>query len=529
MKTAIDNYELGKQKEVSADIFQYSFNADHRRFKCPECGEPVSLVIKTNSKYFRHHNKVETSKECDRRVDGDSNLNIYERLGLPLYLRKNNNGVFYFAASFRSVPEEILLQCEKKNAFIYLHEINSSRYIKYNIDGLRFNSSAVTFIPINRLPRYSSRLYIKYSDNYTKSYLKKYWPEYINCLIPMYGSLFSVEENEGKIIRPGDNISTYTEYYWVKTSDRLPNYSGIQMNKVGQFELDNINYFVYKGSFDVKTENKRDYRNLSNYLEDNLKVSLLEKKSTVIPLWPPCIKNDMGYEMLKKSTIYNRVISTNEEPIIHIYTNDFINADSRKVSSVGKVKLVSLFNMNEILINVDKKLSSTGLLFKINRIPNIIGNNPLIETETEKNICDINMQNNVKKINLKSLSCLNIIKLSKDGSLNERVQLDNNIDISDIRYGDKYFILSNKYNIATIIINEKEIVSERVDEACLMKLVKTSSNTHLVIMTLKMRKLILKILDKTSSLEVKHILRKYLQTNVIPLRIYNYLGGKYNE
>lgn len=233
--------------------------------------------------------------------------------------------------------------------------------------------------------------------------------------------------------------------------------------------------------------------------------------------------------MLKKSTIYNRVISTNEEPIIHIYTNDFINADSRKVSSVGKVKLVSLFNMNEILINVDKKLSSTGLLFKINRIPNIIGNNPLIETETEKNICDINMQNDVKKINLKSLSCLNIIKLCKDGILNERVQLDNNIDISDIRYGDKYFFLSNKYNIATIIINEKEIVSERVDEACLMKLVKTSSNTHLVIMTLKMRKLILKILDKTSSLEVKHILRKYLQTNVIPLKIYNYLGGKYNE
>lgn len=31
----------------------------------------------------------EFSKDCDLRVDGKSNLTIYERLGVPLYLTKS--------------------------------------------------------------------------------------------------------------------------------------------------------------------------------------------------------------------------------------------------------------------------------------------------------------------------------------------------------------------------------------------------------------------------------------------------------
>lgn len=531
MKTAIDNYELGKQKEVNADSFPYSFHADSRRFKCPECGEPVFLrnYTKTNSKIFYHRKKDETTKECDLRVDGKSNLSIYDRLGLPLYLRKNSLGKYYFAVSFRRVPENVLLQCEKRKAFIKLHESNSSMCLsEFNVDRLNFRSDSTTLLPIKCLPRYSSRLYISYSDNYVKSYLEKYWSEYINVLIPSYGALFSVEDNEGKIIRPGDNISTYTDYYWVKTSDRLPNYNGLNMNKKGQFRLSNVDYFVYKGSFDLKTENRRDYINLSNYLEDNLKVTLLEKKSTVIPLWPPCIKNDMGYETVKKTTVYCKVVSSNDDPVIHTYSNDFKNVNSRKMNSVDKI--TTFFpTENGILINVDKKLTSTGLFLRFNEFCQMNSNNPLVDIETGEIISGVIQIDNIKEKEFKSISPLNIIQLTKHGLMSETKLLDNNILISNIKYGDKYFLLSNKYCIASIFIKDNEKSKIKIDELNLIKQLKMSDETHLITMTLETRKLILNILKEISNNETKYLLNKYLRENIIPLKFYGYLGGKNNE
>lgn len=531
MKTAIDNYELGKQKEVNADSFPYSFHANNRRFKCPECGEVVFLrnYKKTNSKIFYHRRKDETTKECDLRVDGKSNLSIYDRLGLPLYLRKNSLGEFYFAVSFRSVPENVLLQCEKRKAFIKLYESNSSTCLSvFNVDRLNFRSNSTTLLPIKCLPRYNSRIYISYSDNYVKSYLEKYWPEYINSLIPSYGALFSAEDNEGKIIRPGDNISTYTDYYWVKTSDRLPNYNGLNVNKIAQFRLNNVDYFVYKGSFDLKTENRRDYINLSNYLEDNLKVTLLEKKSTVIPLWPPCIKNDMGYEIVKKSTVYCKVVSTNDNPIIHTYSNDFKNASSRKMNSTDKI--ITFFpTKNGILINVDKKMTSTGLFFRFNEFCQTNFNNLLVDIETGESISSVVQVDNIKKKEFKSISPLNIIRLTKNGLMSEIKMLDNNIVISNIKYGDRYFLLSNKYCIASIFIKDNEKSKIKIDELNLIKQLKMSNGIHLITMTLEIRKLILDILKEISNNETKNLLNKYLRENSIPLKFYRYLGGKYNE
>ena len=96
MKYAIDrfvNNREGQEMEVSAaDIYEQChggkpLRAD-TRFYCPECHERVFWHCRGGRlpDFFSHHAKTESSPECDKRVDGRSDLYIYERTGLPLYL-----------------------------------------------------------------------------------------------------------------------------------------------------------------------------------------------------------------------------------------------------------------------------------------------------------------------------------------------------------------------------------------------------------------------------------------------------------
>lgn len=46
MKTALDFYERGKQKEANADEYDRSRYYSKDKFICPECGEAVHLTKK---------------------------------------------------------------------------------------------------------------------------------------------------------------------------------------------------------------------------------------------------------------------------------------------------------------------------------------------------------------------------------------------------------------------------------------------------------------------------------------------------
>lgn len=91
MKTAIDFYDRGKMKESNADEYSSGGYYFKGRFICPECGEPVHISKSRYSNFFSHFQKTEFSAECDRRVDGVTNSSIYERMGVPIYLRDNGS------------------------------------------------------------------------------------------------------------------------------------------------------------------------------------------------------------------------------------------------------------------------------------------------------------------------------------------------------------------------------------------------------------------------------------------------------
>ena len=89
MDKAKENYRIGEVRIVSADQIKKEFGRnvsyDEKRFFCTNCGEYVSYVNRDKGKtFFRHVKKTEESIECDLRIDSQSQLTVYQKVGMPI-------------------------------------------------------------------------------------------------------------------------------------------------------------------------------------------------------------------------------------------------------------------------------------------------------------------------------------------------------------------------------------------------------------------------------------------------------------
>lgn len=134
MKNAIDFYERGKQKEANADEFNRNFRYVHGRFICPECGEAVHLTGYKDSNHFSHYKKTDISVEYGRRVDGEPIDSIYERIGLPIYLRKSVDSTFSLYMGFRAIPQR-LIDLAMQNSTIYNLRLTKGRITQHQNNG----------------------------------------------------------------------------------------------------------------------------------------------------------------------------------------------------------------------------------------------------------------------------------------------------------------------------------------------------------------------------------------------------------
>lgn len=108
MQSAIDRYKLGTEAEVCAsDFYGHYIPRRDSRFYCPECGEPVFWRIRGGSQpdKFCHYTKTSSSPECDKRVDGHSGLNLYQRVGLSVYLQCTGEGKYQLGIMFPALSE----------------------------------------------------------------------------------------------------------------------------------------------------------------------------------------------------------------------------------------------------------------------------------------------------------------------------------------------------------------------------------------------------------------------------------------
>lgn len=112
MRYAIDRISVGIETEVEADDFndQYYIPGRRTRFYCPECGEIVFFRAKggNHPNQFYHQEKNESTPECDKRVDGRSELSLNQRGGLPLYLTGILSGTFQLSIGFPALGTEML-------------------------------------------------------------------------------------------------------------------------------------------------------------------------------------------------------------------------------------------------------------------------------------------------------------------------------------------------------------------------------------------------------------------------------------
>lgn len=144
MKTALDCYGRGKQKECNADEYIVGSVYSRDRFICPECGESVHLRRSKYSNYFAHYKRQNTSAECDRRVDGVPTDSIYERIGLPIYLRNGAvKGTFELSLGFKALPRSLMEDAEKSKLQVSIDGESS-----YLVNRERFSEESTVLIPI---------------------------------------------------------------------------------------------------------------------------------------------------------------------------------------------------------------------------------------------------------------------------------------------------------------------------------------------------------------------------------------------
>lgn len=501
MKTALDYYVRGKQKESNADDYNSNSSYVKGRFICPECGEPVHIRPSKYANFFVHYSRTNENDECDRRVDGNSSESIYERMGLPLYIKKDNQNHFFLYMLFRAIPEELLKKAEKNKAFIAVDGK------KYFINSERFSTENSVLLPIDYIPLSNQNYHLKVAPNSISPAIEKYWSTYADSFT-YDGGLFTVTESGGRRIRHGDNIATDTEYYWVRRQIDLPSfYSGICMNRIGELILKDRTWSVYKGYFSSSISDS-EYRLLTDYLRENLRVHLIEKVSEVIPLWPPMIKDEDGYKYKPiDKRVFGRIISGNDNPKTYLYRN--ISSDPEEISVNDGV--VEFYTRNsEIVINVDRKYISGGTTFSIEkRKAQTIIEEPKVEFD-----------DNILYVN--GLDSKEVIVIRKDGQI-LRCKNETELVLKDLNNGDVVLLVGHYHLFNLYFVELEKDEDNRINETELKKAFSKFSNAKAVKLPHELRKRLnlLIIEDK----ELKSIIEEVLQSGEISYPLLRTLWG----
>ena len=244
MKYAIDRYSIGTEVEVNADDFndQYYIPNHKQRFFCPECNEIVFFRAKGGKKpnQFFHQKRTDRTPECDRRVDGRSNLSISQRVGLPIFITQISSGNFQLSIGFPALGIKILENAAKLKCILNISSQDKHRTIK--IDQTNFLSDNTTLIPVDFIPLHGMNYSISISSGTQIFDLQRKWSDYADGF-ELNGAIFSYSETGGKKIRRGDSISTNRYYYAVIKNDFLFHPQIIQ-TEIGKLVINNASYKV---------------------------------------------------------------------------------------------------------------------------------------------------------------------------------------------------------------------------------------------------------------------------------------------
>lgn len=521
MKTAIDNYEIGKQKEVDADNFPYVVYGTNR-FICPECKEAVSMVDGKNHRFFKHGNKSNAFiKECVRRAKSNLTISIADKLGASFYIRKEVNK-HILTIGFKAIPETLIVKCERQGAYIRIYGI--SRIIqKFNINNINFSSNNTTYIPVDTVTS-KNKIRIEYSSKEIEKLLKPYWSDHIDTTIGGdYGALFNAGDNGGKMIRPGDCITTYKSYIWLRPTGFL-NYTGINFRNAGLFFFQNRSYTVYEGSFDVSVSNVIEFKNLADYLKRYLKVFLLEGETSITPIWPPNIRYDDGYRTNKITDMYYVVNTNNEAPTIFTYYGINPTPVSMKADKINNAYMgMARVDGNGKMINVERNVVSNGSYVMKISIGNMVKHSYLNERIKDNDY----RFSSLKDIKLTFNSKIDCYLMDKKYNIIKRNFDDGNVFFEKDEKFDYLWLSCKNIIVAKLQRTHKKIKTEEyICDDDLMRVIMHSKHSSTIKINANLIKQVNYVIDNYK--QCKNYFKIYKLNNNIPIPVAMAIRGNTN-
>ena len=367
MRFAIDRYAVGTEKEVSASEFdgQSYIPARKERFYCPECGEIVYIRNgQYNVSHFYHQEKTSRTPECDKRVDGRSELTISQRVGLPLFITQIGAENFQLSIGFPALGSITLDNAARSNCTVKISTYQQFRTVKVNQSN--FLSDNTTLIPVNFIPLYGKNYSISIEGKTPLYDLQRKWSDYADGF-ESNGAIFSYSETGGKKVRRGDSISINRFYYAVVKSDFLY-HSNISQTTIGKVILNKKVFKIIRFQIDVSVDSKRDFTLISSYMKSNFGVWLLECPPELIPVWPPVVKQDNMIPVKNDSNVVCLVSSGNDEPHVYSYSGKAVYRKEVKTISKGIHTVELSLGLSPTVLSVDRKYIGREVTFIANTL-----------------------------------------------------------------------------------------------------------------------------------------------------------------
>lgn len=399
MQTAIDRLSVGKEKEIN--IMDFDGYRATNRFVCPECGEYVFPAVgKKNS--FKHPKGK--GLDCERRVDGQSNLTYYVRVGLSLYLKRNGTEIslkMAFPPLNKSIYDSIIsksitIKIMEDTKFSSLANVNI-----YELNSCNFQSEETSLLNITFVP-YAERNYrICISEKAIQNILFKGWSDYADGFTT-YGALFSYSESGGHKIRKNDTIEPHSQYYWVVPVGKYSVLNGLMTEFITDFYVGKNKFELYIITIEHKSD--EEFKNLDAFFWNRLRLKLLYVKPQIIPIWPPVINtpqfNVPVHINPKNSSVFCAVKSDEQAPKIYKYVDShYSEVQVHEENNQRWTILVSTSNIQAF--SIDRKYLANAIVFssyypKFNgkeKFVNVLFNGEEIDANT---VLSIQSNNNIE-------------------------------------------------------------------------------------------------------------------------------------
>lgn len=496
-----------------------SVKAIEEVFQCPECGEYVTFVRRDKYKSFFRHKKEEEEK-CNFRIKNEVKISLEERIGLRIYLKKEN-GKFQIYIGFRMIEEELMKKLEREKAVLCVQDGNNS-YVQYDISRERFYVNQKTKLKVNSIQNIY-KLEVR-NTAYSKE-LKEIWGEKVSGFKDV--NFFKIKNEIGEKLVENDDILIDKEYYMVATK-KIVISEDIHTECIGCLEEDRVikyrEYRVYK--IKISPKNRESYETIAKIFRKRFKLKLVENSDDIDNIWPPTIEIDEEEMFLPNLKGFCFKINSNyDEVLLSEFTDNKIKHERIKTNSIIYKEL-----HKKVGLSVDNIFRVKKIYRELNRKNIIIQNNIKVfsnENETIKLGVVDRLPSN-KSIVIESNRQIGICHEKVNGEIKRYEVKKSSVTIGNIRYGESLFSDDINYGNFKIEFRKnvvpKILMSNKYKELALLKGEKIKTS-------IEIRKILEKIPKQSMFYE---LLRKYVLIGKIPRKLSEELSrlnkkGIFNE